>query len=137
LQLREFEGLKLLHPHDVAVPEPISQNRHVVVMGMIEGAELAEFNDIPHPEKTLREILSNIRRAYVDVGVIHADLSEFNIILQPNWRALIIDWPQFVRKDHPNAEQLLERDIRNIVHFFKRKFRTKTSLKDALSYVRK
>jgi len=133
---REFEALKLVHPYGVAVPEPISQNRHVVVMGMIEGAELAEFNDIANPEKTLREVLSNIRKIYVKAGVIHADLSEFNIILQSNLHILIIDWPQYVKKDHPNAEQLLERDIRNIVHFFKRKFKTKTSLKEALDYVK-
>jgi len=133
---KEFEALKLVHPYGVAVPKPISRNRHVVVMGMIEGAELAEFNEIPNPEKALREILSNIRRAYVKASVIHADLSEFNIIMQLNWHILIIDWPQFVKKDHPNAEKLLERDIQNIVHFFKRKFKTKTSLKDALNYVK-
>jgi RIO kinase 2 len=134
---KEFEALKLLHPHGIAVPEPISQNRHAVAMGMIEGAELAKFKEIPNPEKTLNEILLNIRKAYVDTGVVHADLSEFNIILQPNGHILIIDWPQYVKKDHPNSEQLLERDIRNIVHFFRRKFKTKLTLKDALTYIHK
>lgn len=133
---KEFEALKLLYPRDVAVPEPIIQNRHVVVMGMIEGSLLAAFKEVPDPEKTLQEILTNIRRAYVDAGVIHADLSEFNIILQPNWHILIIDWPQYVRKDHPNAEELLERDIRNILHFFRRKFKTKFNLKDAMNYIK-
>jgi len=133
---KESEALKIVRRYGVAVPKPISQNRHVVVMGMIEGAELAEFNEVPNPEKTLREILSNIRKGYVEAGVIHADLSEFNVILQPNWHILIIDWPQFVKKDHPNAEQLLERDIQNIVRFFKRKFKTTTDLKDALSYTK-
>jgi RIO kinase 2 len=133
---KEFEALKLVHPLGVAVPKPVSQNRHAVVMGMIEGAELAEFSDIPHPKKTLREILSNIHRAYVDAGIIHADLSEFNIIMQPNWHILIIDWPQYVKKDHPNSEQLLERDVLNIVRFFERKFRIKTSIANALAYVK-
>jgi len=133
---KEFEALKLVHPFGVAVPKPISQNRHAVVMAMIEGAELAEFNDIPHPKKTFREILSNIRRAYVDAGVIHADLSEFNIIMQPDWHILIIDWPQYVKKDHPTAEQLLERDVLNTSRFFERKFRIKISIEDALAYVK-
>jgi len=134
---KEFEALKQLHPHRITVPEPISQNRHAVVMGMIEGAELAKYKEIPNPKKTLNEILLNIRKAYAEANVIHADLSEFNIILQPNGHILIIDWPQYVRKDHPNAEQLLERDVQNIVHFFKRKFKTKLTLKEALSYVHK
>jgi RIO kinase 2 len=132
---KEFEALKLLHPHRVAVPKPISQNRHVVAMGMIEGAELAECKELPNPQKTLQEILSNIRKAYVNAGVIHADLSEYNVIIKPNWHTLIIDWPQYVTREHPNAEQLLKRDIKNIVRFFQRKHKVKTKLKEALSYV--
>jgi RIO kinase 2 len=134
---KEFEALKLLHPQGVAVAKPIGQNRHVVVMGMIEGAELAEFNEIPSPQRTLKEILSNIRKAYTKAGIIHADLSEFNIIMQPNWHILIIDWPQYVKKDHANADQLLERDLINVVNFFRRKFKTKTSLEDAINYVKR
>ncbi|MEM2936534.1 MAG: RIO1 family regulatory kinase/ATPase, partial [Candidatus Bathyarchaeia archaeon] len=68
--------------------------------------------------------------------VIHADLSEFNVILKPDQHILIIDWPQFVKRDHPEAERLLTRDIRNITQFFSRKFGIKTKLKDALSYVK-
>jgi len=133
---KEFEALKLVHSHHVAVPRPIRQNRHAVVMGMIDGAELAEFSEIRNPRQTLKEILSNIRRAYTEAGVVHADLSEFNIIMQPNWHILIIDWPQFVEKDHPSAERLLERDVKNVVQFFKRKFKTKTSQEEALNYVK-
>lgn len=133
---KEFEALKLLYPHDVAVPEPINQNRHVVVMGMIEGALLAAFKELLNPRKTLNEILTNVQKAYVKAGIIHADLSEFNVIIQPDWHVLIIDWPQYVGKEHPNAEELLERDVRNVVHFFKRKFKTKLSLKDAVNYVK-
>jgi RIO kinase 2 len=134
---REFQALKLVHDQQVAAPEPISQNRHVVVMGKIEGAELAEFNEIPNPEKTLKEILTNVRKAYVEAGIVHGDLSEFNIIMQPNWRIIIIDWPQYVTRDQPNAAKLLERDIRNVVQFFRRKFKTALTLEDALSHVKK
>jgi RIO kinase 2 len=133
---KEFKALKLVHSHRVAVPRPIIQNRHVVVMGMIEGAELAQFSQIRNPRQTLKEILSNVRRAYIKAGIVHADLSEFNIIMQPNWHILIIDWPQYVEKDHPSAERLLERDVKNVVQFFKRKFKTVNTPEDALSYVR-
>jgi len=133
---KEFEALNIVYPHHVAVPKPISQNRHLVVMGMIQGAELAEFSEIPNPEKTLKEILSNVRKAYHKSGVVHADLSEFNIIMQPGWHTLIIDWPQYVRKEEPHADRLLERDVKNVVVFFRRKFKTRTTLEDALSYVK-
>ncbi|MEM2995113.1 MAG: RIO1 family regulatory kinase/ATPase [Candidatus Bathyarchaeia archaeon] len=132
---KEFEALKLVFPHRIAVPKPISQNRHVIAMGMIEGAELAEYKEIPEPEKVLKEILGNIRKAYLKTGVIHADLSEYNVILKPNMHVLIIDWPQYVTREHPNAQQLLTRDVKNIIGFFRRKHMVKAKLKEALAYV--
>lgn len=133
---KEFEALKLVYPYGVSVPKPIQQNRHVVVMSMIEGAELVDYVQIPEPQNVLNEVLSNVRKAYLEVEVIHADLSEFNIILQPDGHVLIIDWPQYVKRDHPNADQLLRRDIRNVVRFFQRKLKTRTRLKEALAYVK-
>ena len=132
---KEFQALRLLFPYKVAVPEPISQNRHVVVMGMIEGAELAEWKQIRKPEKVLKEILRNVRKVYLKAGVIHADLSEYNVILKPDMHILIIDWPQYVTKDHPNANELLTRDVKNVLHYFKRKHMLKVKLNEALSYV--
>ncbi|HVP92968.1 MAG TPA: serine/threonine-protein kinase RIO2 [Acidobacteriota bacterium] len=132
---KEFQALRLLFPKKVAVPKPISQNRHVIAMGMIEGAELVEWKGISKPEKVLKEILLNVRRAYVKASVIHGDLSEYNVILKPNMHILIIDWPQYVTREHPNAQQLLTRDVRNILQYFKRKHMLKVKLKEALDYV--
>ncbi len=132
---KEFQALKLVYPHKVAVPEPISQNRHVVVMGMIDGAELAEYKEIQKPEKVLKEIFSNVRKAYLQAGVIHADLSEYNIILKPDMHVLIIDWPQCVTREHQNAQELLTRDVRNVARFFERKHMLKVEPKEVLAYV--
>ena len=132
---KEFQALKLVYQHGVAVPEPLSQNRHVVAMGMIEGAELAKWREIPRPEKVLKEVMRNVKKAYLKAGVIHADLSEYNIILKPDMHVLIIDWPQYVMVDHPNAQQLLLRDVRNVLNFFSRKFSVKVKVKEACGYV--
>lgn len=132
---KEFQALKLVFLKRVAVPKPINQNRHVIAMGMIDGAELAEWKEIPKPERVLKEILLNIRKAYLKAGVIHADLSEYNVILKPNMHILIIDWPQYVTKEHPNAQQLLTRDVRNILRYFERKHMLKAELKEALDFV--
>jgi len=132
---REFQALKLLFPQGVAVPEPLSQSRHVVAMGMIEGAELANWKRLARPGKILKEILRNVRKAYLKAGVIHADLSEYNVILKPNKRILIIDWPQFVTKEHPNAEDLLKRDVQNILQYFRRKHMLGIEFQECLNYV--
>jgi RIO kinase 2 len=102
---------------------------------MIEGAELAEWKEIPTPEKVLKEILSNVRKAYLKAGIIHADLSEYNIILKPDMHVLIIDWPQYVTREHPNAQQLLMRDLKNVLQFFERKRMLKVEFDKALMYV--
>jgi RIO kinase 2 len=132
---REFQALKLVYENGVAVPEPISQNRHVVAMGMIEGAQLSKYRDIGKPEKVLKEILRNLRKAYLKAHLIHSDVSEYNIILKPDGQILLIDWPQAVKTDHANAADLLERDIKNVLIFFSRKFNVKLAAKEAADYV--
>jgi RIO kinase 2 len=132
---KEFQALQLLFPCKVAVPKPISQNRHVIAMGMIEGAELANWKKLSNPKKILKEILRNVRRAYLKAGIIHADLSEYNVILKTDKHTLIIDWPQYVTRDHPNAVELLKRDIQNILQYFKRKHKLNVKLEESLSYV--
>ena len=132
---KEYEALSLLHPCKIAVPKPVSQNRHVVAMGMIEGAELAHWRRIPKPGTILKKILRNVRKAYLKAGVVHADLSEYNIMLKPNRGVLIIDWPQYVTENHPNAEQLLSRDVQNVLQYFRRKHKLAAELDKSLDYV--
>ncbi|HVO86002.1 MAG TPA: RIO1 family regulatory kinase/ATPase [Candidatus Eisenbacteria bacterium] len=133
---KEFQGLRLVYPQGVAVPEPIAHNRHVLVMGMIEGAELAKWKKITGPKKMLKEILRNVRKAYLKAGVIHGDLSEYNVIVKPDMHILIIDWPQYMTKDHPNAERYLTRDVGNILQYFRRKYRVDVNIDGGLSYVK-
>jgi RIO kinase 2 len=132
---REFHALKLVYTQGVAVPEPLSQNRHAIAMGMIEGAELAKWRELPNAEKVLREILRNVKKAYVKAHVIHADLSEYNLILKPNMHVLIIDWPQYVTADHPNAQELLTRDIQNVLSYFSRRYGLRVKATDVYTYV--
>lgn len=131
----EYKALKILYRCGVAVPEPISQSRHVLVMGMIEGAELAKWRAFSHPERVLKEIFRNLRRAYLKAGVIHADMSEYNIILKPDGHVLLIDWPQYVTLEHSNASDFLKRDVRNVLNYFSRKFKLKIRINEALEYV--
>ncbi|MEM1515012.1 MAG: RIO1 family regulatory kinase/ATPase [Candidatus Bathyarchaeia archaeon] len=132
---REIEALRLVYPYGVSVPKPIAQNRHVVVMGVIEGDCLFRIDSLPDPEATLDEILENVRLAYIRAGVVHGDLSEYNVIVTPGWKTLIIDWPQYVRADHPSAEVLMRKDISNILKFFKRKYNIIRSLSKVLEQI--
>jgi len=128
---REFQALKILHPKS-SVPLPLGQNRNAVVMAKISGPNLSRCR-LSDPESTLQSILENIQIAYKS-GVIHADLSEFNILMEEG-NCVIIDWPQWIETSHPNAMSILERDINNILSFFLRKYKLAYDLKEALQCV--
>ncbi len=128
---REFAALSTLHP-EVSVPLPVHRNRHAVVMSLIDGPNLNRCR-LDEPAEVLDEILKNIRSAH-RLGIIHADLSEFNIMVERG-RCVIIDWPQWVEADHPNAQQVVQRDIENILAYFKRKYHLNYQFEDALQCV--
>jgi RIO kinase 1 len=59
-----------------------------------------------------------MRKLY-KAGLIHADLSQFNILNQNN-SPVFIDFSQCTTMRNPQAEEFLDRDIKNIVNFFKK-----------------
>jgi len=128
---REYEALTTLHPK-VSVPLPIDNNRHAVVMSLIKGANLNHCR-LECPGEVLDDILGNVRAAYRE-GIIHADLSEYNILVEDG-KCVLIDWPQWTGTDHPNAEVILWRDIDNILAFFKRKYQLDYDRGDAMQWV--
>lgn len=130
----EYKALQLMFEAGVNVPKPISQNRHTIVMSYIEGHQLSDVAFLDVPEEFLDDIIKNIRIAY-KAGVVHSDLSEYNVLVDNEAEVWIIDWPQYITIDHPNSKETLERDIRNIVYYFQRKFNSKRSIDDAISYV--
>ncbi|RLI08288.1 serine/threonine protein kinase [Candidatus Bathyarchaeota archaeon] len=132
---REFEALRRVHSAGVSVPEPLHRNRHMLVMSYIDGYNLADVDSLDDPEGFLDDILRNVGLA-LSAGVIHTDLSEFNIVVQKDGEVLLIDWPQFVSRDHPNAEAILRRDLHNVLRYFKRKFGVERSLDEALTQVK-
>ena len=134
---RELEGMTRAYAAGVATPRPVRQNRHALVMSVIEGSLLADAAAIESPRKTLDEIVANIRLAYGVAGIIHGDLSEYNIIMKTDTHILLIDWPQFVASDHPNAEELLQRDLRNVCTFFHRRYGVTRSWKRVKSEIMK
>ncbi|KAI5185228.1 RIO kinase 1 [Nematocida homosporus] len=63
------------------------------------------------------QVVSLLCRLYNDCGLVHADLSEYNMLY---WHSTVylIDVSQSVEWDHPNAREFLEMDINNVNAFF-------------------
>ncbi|AFK50448.1 RIO-like serine/threonine kinase [Thermogladius calderae 1633] len=116
---REYKALVDLYSNKANVPRPYGFNRHATVMEFIDGVELYRRPTLRDPWKVLEQIFETLRIAYSKVGIVHGDLSEYNIIVSKNdERPYIIDWPQFVYKEEPNALPLLSRDVKYILRFF-------------------
>ena len=116
---KEYEVLESLYP-DVAVPRPIDQNRHAIVMEKLEGVELSRARlEASQVVGVLDLILAEVATAY-DAGYVHADLSEYNVVVSEDGVTLF-DWPQAVPTDHDNARELLKRDVENVAGYLRRK----------------
>jgi len=132
----EYRALKMLHPAGVRVPKPVARNRHVIVTEFFQGIELAIIQSLSRPTEVLGEILRNAARAW-EVGVVHSDLSAYNILITPEEEILMIDWPQWVPPSHPMAREYLRRDLSNLIKFFRRKWRIGEIPGEYLDLIRK
>lgn len=132
---REYEALRRLWQVGVAVPKPLAHNRHVIAMEYFNGLELAKFPKLSRPRRVLRDLLGNVRTAYRRAGIVHGDLSEYNVLVTLSERILLIDWPQFVFKNHPTARMLLTRDLKNIAFTFRNRFGQEPDLNAMVEYV--
>ncbi|WP_318567130.1 serine/threonine-protein kinase RIO2 [Salinigranum marinum] len=117
---REHEVLTELYP-DVRVPRPVDHNRHAIVMEKFAGVELGRAKlESSQAVGVLDLVLSELATAY-EAGYVHADMSEYNVAVSSEG-ITVFDWPQAVPTDHDNARELLARDVRNVVGFFRRKY---------------
>jgi RIO kinase 2 len=129
---KELDMLQRLKNTGISLPLPLYRSMHCIAMNRINGVRLASVKDLEQPSTVLQNILFSIGIAYKN-QIIHSDLSEYNVLVgQTSGDTWIIDWPQAVATDHPNARYLIKRDVFNIVRFFNRRFAVGKNLDDAL-----
>ncbi len=136
---KELKNLKRAFDAGIQVPKPIACDKNVLIMEFIgkEGIAAPRLRDIPADilkcdfelEELFSRIISYINVMYEKGTMVHADLSEFNILMKGyverefegaeiEIEPVIIDMGQSLLLDHPNADAFLRRDVRNIVIFF-------------------
>ena len=119
---KEFANLERAKKAGVRVPEPIAVERNVLAMelvGLVEdrARRLAEVN-VENPETAYEVVREYMRRLY-RAGLVHGDLSEYNLIIHDG-ELVVIDLGQAVTVHHRNADDFLQRDCRNVANFFTR-----------------
>jgi RIO kinase 1 len=124
----EFETLSRLWSAGVAVPYPVQRLGNELMVELI-GSEEEAAPRLVHARLDgagLRDAWAQLEanlHAMVRHGVVHGDLSPYNILWDPGpGRLVIIDFPQSVDPvAHPEGLALLERDVTNVVDWFARR----------------
>jgi RIO kinase 1 len=122
----EVDTLYRLSGAGVRVPKPFGFFKGVVIMELVvdaAGHAAPRLNDITLGESEALEYHDFLVRQIVrmlSAGIIHGDLSEYNVLLGADG-PVIIDLPQAVdAAANNNAEAMLLRDVENMRNYFSR-----------------
>lgn len=119
---KEYANLERAMRAGVRVPEPIAVERNVLVMEYLntDGQRAKRLSEVrvENPEIAYEVVEEYMRRLY-DAGLVHGDLSEYNMVIQDD-QLFFLDMGQAVTVHHPNADEFLRRDCENVTAFFRR-----------------
>ena len=126
-QNAEVSALFRLANAGVRVPKPYDYQDGVLLMEMVDdgyGDAAPRLNDVEFTPVDARRhhatLIAEVVRMLCGAGVVHGDLSEFNILLGADG-PVIIDLPQAVDAAGNNhAKRMLLRDVENLRNFFGR-----------------
>jgi RIO kinase 1 len=123
-QSAEVDALYRLAAAGVRVPTPYNFHEGVLLMELVAGADgdaAPRLNDLAFTPELARQYHQVLIKEVVRMlcaGVVHGDLSEFNILIAADG-PVIIDLPQAVDAAGNNhAPGMLERDVANLRHYF-------------------
>lgn len=123
-QNAEVDALYKLDAAGVRVPKPYGCFDDVLLMELVtddEGQAAPRLCELVFsPEEAIElhhELIQEVVRMLC-AGIVHGDLSEYNILMDP-YGPVIIDLPQAVNAaGNPHARMMLERDVQNLTDFF-------------------
>ena len=122
---REYSHLSKLWNLGIRVPRPRAYHHNVVIMEYLgtknRPAPLLQQIIPPDPSRVYHRLIQDIKAIYQKAHMVHADLSEYNILMARGIPR-IIDVGQMVPWDHPQAGEFLSRDVRNLIRYFSRYF---------------
>lgn len=127
---KEYQFMTMLYSKGFIVPEPFDNSRHVIIMGLVKGftmTRLRKHQNIPKLYSDLMKFIVKLGNS----GLIHCDFNEFNIMIKdeidpndPNDLGfVVIDFPQCISIQHPEADFYFKRDVDCIRRFFKKKLK--------------
>lgn len=150
--LKEYTFMRSLRETGFPVPEPVAWNRHIVVMDMIDGFPMRMVESVPEPAKLYAELIELVLRLskhglihgdYNEFNILLEEHEQKDIpggtspsaggephdatVSVPSTQIfkinpIIIDFPQMVSIQHPNAQFYFDRDVACIKRYFERRY---------------
>lgn len=119
---KEYTNLVALFREGIHCPRPIAFHKNLLLMSYIGDARrpaplLKDYNGDLEP--VFRQVMEEMRTMHSRSRIVHADLSEYNILVYRK-KPYFIDLAQGVTVEHKSAEYFLDRDVVNICRFFNR-----------------
>lgn len=118
---KEMHNMIRIQKIGMNCPEMVSLKKHVLVMSFIgkDNEPAPKLRDIMLKpglwQSVYNEVVEAMHKLYNVGHLVHADLSEYNILWWEN-KCWFIDVAQSVQPDHPNGLKFLLRDCRNIIN---------------------
>ncbi|CAF4928242.1 unnamed protein product [Pieris macdunnoughi] len=123
---KEMHNMMRIQKVGLNCPEMVCLKKHVLVMSFIgkDNKPAPKLRDVilrpDQWESVYNEIVDSMHKLYNVGHLVHADLSEYNILWWEN-KCWFIDVSQSVQPDHPSGLEFLLRDCRNMINFFEKK----------------
>ena len=120
---KEYGNLLMAHEAGVNVPEPYMHYKNVLAMeflGYPDGRQFPRLKDAKPSKEDAGELLGLIEKQIgmlYGAGLVHADLSEYNILIGDGV-PYIIDMGQSVSTRHPSAAYFMRRDKETLARYF-------------------
>ncbi len=135
---KEFKNLEQARLAKVRVPKPLVVRDNVLIMGFIgkngDRAPLLKEHTPKNPKAMYDDIIHNLQKLYTKAGLVHGDLSEYNIMVFRG-KAVLFDMAQSVVLAHPMSDFLLRRDVTNLNKYFAKLGVNVPSTEDTISRI--
>ncbi|XP_068603811.1 serine/threonine-protein kinase RIO3 [Brachionichthys hirsutus] len=123
---KEMHNLGRMRKAELPCPEAVLLKKHILVMSFIgqDHVPAPKLKDAALSSEDMKQAFYQVLRLmqvlYRDCNLVHADLSEYNLLWHQG-KVWLIDVSQSVEPAHPHALEFLYRDCRNVSTFFQKR----------------
>lgn len=137
---KEKRNLLRMEKAQLPVPHPVELRSHVLLMTFCgkDGWPAPKLKDVEMTGamacELYRECIILMWKMYNLCKLVHADLSEFNLLYHER-RIVVIDVSQSVEHDHPHSLEFLRKDCTNISEFFRKRGVATMTVRELFEFV--